>query len=675
MNRSVGKTISMGLLAALLFSAMSCARVDSGAYFGRTVPPDDNILRYVSGSEPESFDPHISSGQPEARIYMALFDGLVEYDPKTLLPIPAIAKSWEISSNVDVLVFKLRDNAKWSDGTPINAHDFVYSFRRGFDAETLSRTASLGYFIRYSEDFNSGHVFVKKDGRFLLEHEVNGTEPHTVTPFGPETEFAAFINGPTRLTLPGDEKERSKLLEKDEKLRTAVDGAEFVPVKAEDIGVEAVDDMTLRLTLRQSAPFFLGLLAHQFFRPVPRHVVEKYGSDWTKPENIVTNGAFKVKHHRPYDELFVIKNENYWDAENVHLDGIKFYPIDENATILNLYKGGAIDAFLNHSVPASWIDEVRQYKDEYLDHPENATAYYSMNMTKPPFDDVRVRRAFQMSVDREALSNYRKVTKPLYDLTPAGIFPDYDKARAKVSEELRIEKKKTPEEWAKYNRFDPAEARRLLGEAGFPVEGSEGNFICPKFPTDSVSLTFNTNENNRMVAEFIQAQWKRHLGITISLKSQEFRTFLKDRNDLQYSGLAQSLWSGDYMDPFTFLGLHYGRQNDGGSGFADKEYDRMLDEANSELDFQKRYEKLARAEAYVMDKLPVVTLSIYATNWLKKPYVKGMYPNPGTLHPWKFVYIEKDPAKWDRNVDNIMAESNPRTAAQLEELKRTMTQN
>src|SRR4028119_1968055 len=121
--------VALVVLSAIL---SGCGSSASSRYWGKTQLPKDNVLRYISGSEPASLDPHISTGQPEARIYMALYDGLVEYHPKTQLPMPAIAKSWEISPNVDELIFHLRDNAKWSDGKPITAKDFVYSFRRGF---------------------------------------------------------------------------------------------------------------------------------------------------------------------------------------------------------------------------------------------------------------------------------------------------------------------------------------------------------------------------------------------------------------------------------------------------------------------------------------------------------------------------------------------------------------
>ena len=805
------------ILSSFLISCQSAAK---SQFWGRTTAPKENVLRYVTGSEPESLDPQIPSGQPEARIFMALYEGLVEYDPKDMQPIPALAERWDTAQNLDEFIFYLRKNAKWSDGTLITAKDFVYSNQRGFKPETVSRTAALGYFIKYAEAYNGKQFFVKRNGEFVLLKDLaeKPGDAEAGAPFGTDTEFRKFIKSPERITLPNDTLKRAQAIEPNPKLKAVftftsaelknapalaakikkgeneltrflganlsadalvcadanactdtakqsladglnkiidtdllflqdwfgqvslpestkkladsitaenkkradanqkideeiaaledqakkaekeklkkklltklsyanrflleqsfpeeIESAALVQVEAKDIGVEAVDDFTVRITLRQPAPFFLGLLAHQFFRLVPQHAVEKHGQDWTRPENIVTNGAFKVKAHYPYNVLIVEKDGNYWDAANVRLDRIEFPAVEEQSTRLNMYKAGEVDALLNHSVPASWIDEIRQYKDEYLDFPENATSYYSFNVRKPPFDNPKVRQAFSAAVNRLTLSQSRKVTKPLYYYTPTGIFPDYDAAMERVGEEIRKEKQISSEDWAKRNDFNPELARKLLTEAGFPVEKAGNGWACPTFPTDKVSLTFNTQESNRQIAEFAQSQWKQNLGITVPLKNMEFKTFLPLRNALQYDGMAQSLWSGDYMDPFTFLGLHYGFPNDGGSGFQDEAYDKMLDEANAELDPQKRNEKLARAEYYALEKMPAMPLTINASNWMKKPYVKGIYPNSGTLHPWKFVYIESDTAKWDKNVGNIMTEIDPQVDAQLKQLKSTMT--
>lgn len=669
----LGYEIFRGLAIVTMIAAMlaGCTTSGGGKYFGKTVPPSENVLRYVSGSEPETLDPQLPDGQPEARIFMALYEGLVEYGPKDQQPIPALAKTWEISPKVDEFIFHLRDNAKWSDGKPITAHDFVFSMRRGFAPETISRTAGLGYFIKYAEAYNGNKVFAKKAGKFITAADLGGNEAQQSASIGPETDFSKFLHSPDRVTLDGDAAKRAKELAANAKLASLVDGAEFVPVKAEDIGVEAIDNHTVRITLRQSAPFFLGLLAHQFFRVVPQHVIEKHKKDWTKPANIVTCGPYRVKEYRPYDALIVEKDSNYWDSANVHLDRIEFYPVEELSTIMNLYKAGSIDAFLNHTVPSSWIGEIRQYKDEYLNFPEAATAYYSMNITKPPFDNVKVRRAFLHGLDREALSNFRKITQPLYRTVPQGLFPDYDRAAESIGERIRVERAIAPDEWSKRYAFDAEKARKLMAEAGFPVQKNGDDYSCPAFPTGDIAITYNTGESNKSIAEFIQAQWKKNLGVTIPLKTMEFKTYLPYFKSLQYDGFAQFLWSADYMDPYTFLSLQYGEENEGGSGFYDPKYDKMLDDANTELDDVKRYEMLARAEEYLMEKLPMIPLTVNATNWMKKPYIKGMYPNPGTLCAWKFVYIERDQDKWDKDVANIMTTPDPKADKQLADLVST----
>jgi ABC-type oligopeptide transport system substrate-binding subunit len=672
----------VALVVLSLFLA-SCTSSANSRYFGLTQPPKDNVLRYVTGSEPESLDPQIGTGQPEARIYMALYDGLVEYHPKTMEPIPAIAESWEIGTDGTEYLFHLRKNAKFSNGEPITAKDFVYTFRRGLSPELASRNGYLAYYIKYAEAYNSDQSFVKDaNGQFLLKKDFAEPDPNkpaeTAAPqqhdtLGGDSEFHRYLDSPERLYVPTDEKERAKVFEKDAKLKAAVESKELVAVKAEDIGVEAVDDYTLRVKLYQPAPFFLGLLAHQFFRVLPQKTIEKFKSDWSEPANIVTSGAFKVSVHKPYDELIVVKDPNYWDAANVKLSGIEFYPLDEQTTMMNLYKAGRVDALYNHTVPGPWNESIRQYKDEYLLHPEVATEFYVINVKKPPMDNLKVRQAFALAIDRVALAEFRRTIKPLNDLTPEGIFPKYEEARKKVYAEKLKENNISQEEWAK-RTFDPEKARRLMTEAGYPVEKNGGGYATPSFPLANVNITYNTAEANKAVAEFVQAQWKQNLGITVPLKNLEFKTYLPLLSKVEYDGFGRRGWVGDYMDPFTFLGLFYTQVNEGATGWWDPKYDKMMNEANNTVDPQKRFEKLAEAEFYVSQQQIIIPLSTAGTSWMKKPYVKGFYPNPGTLHAWKFVYIENDRERWDANVDNIMKEEDPIVQAQLGELLNTQEQ-
>src|SRR5215468_7028051 len=485
------QTIYLVTLALMASATLSCSvAAKNEEFFGKTIPPETNILRYVTGDEPESLDPVVSSGQPEARIYMALYDGLVEYHPKTLFPIPALAERWDINNDSSEYVFHLRHNGRWSNGDPIDSSDFVYSFRRALSPQTASRNAYLGYYIKYAHDFNAGMVFVRdpKTNEYLLAKDYDPNAPpeplsmQAVASGGEfkptaqeaqpdsDSEFHRLMHSPLRLTLPGSEKKRNELLAKNAKLKAAVAGKEFVPVKAEDIGVEAVDKYTVRISLVQPAPFFSGLLAHQLFRLVPRKAIETYGDQWTQPEHIVTCGPFKVKTWKPYDKLVVERDPMYWDAGNVRLDEIQFFPSQDNPTTMNLYKVGEIDAVLNHTVPNAWLDVVRSKKD-YMDGVEAGIDFLQINVTKPPMNDVRVRKAFNYAVDKVAWAKWRKIVKPLTAFTPEGIFQGYPQPKG--------------------DQFDPEKARQLLGEAGYPVtKNPDGSFSCPKFPVKEVEFTF-----------------------------------------------------------------------------------------------------------------------------------------------------------------------------------------
>ena len=638
------------LLATSVLGGISCRVVATpGEFYGSTTPPKQNIFRYVNGDEPESLDPPVSSGQPEARIYMALYEGLVEYHPKSLKAIPALAERWDVNNDSSEFTFHLRRNGRWSNGEPINAHDFVYSIRRGLSPALASKNAYLAYYITYAQAYNEGFVFARdpKTQQFVLEKDIaeaanptapalsqkplNSAEPEYGTIAeqpqpNANTPFHQFMHSPPRLTLPGDEAARNKLIAKDAKLKAVLQDKEFVAIAAEDIGVEAVDDYTVRISLSQPAAYFLGLLAHQLFRVAPRKVIEQFGDRWTDPAHIVTGGPFRVKAWRPYNELVVERDPMYWDAANVGLDEIHFFVSTDNPTSVNLYKVGEADAVLNHTVPNAWLDVVRPKKD-YMDGAEAAIAYITINVTKPPMNDVRVRRAFNLAIDKVNYSKSRKTTKPLSAFTPEGIFVGYPQPKG--------------------DSFDPETARKLLAEAGFPVTKSDGGFECKNFPVAQVEYIFNTNSSNKAMAEFIQAQWKQNLGVTVPLRSMEFKTYMPARTKLEYSGFAIGLWGADYMDPFTFLSIFTTPRGVNGTGWYDPKYVSMLDEANSMLDQQKRYELLAKAEKYLLDAQPIIPMETFAVNWLKKPYVKGMYPNAASLYAWKYVYIERDSSKWD----------------------------
>lgn len=642
----------LAILSFALVSISCSVLATNETYFGKTTPPEGNVLRYVNGPEIESFDPALSSGQPEARVFMALYEGLVEYDPKTLSAIPAIAERWDVNNDSSEFTFYLRKNARWSNGEPITAHDFLYSIRRALAPETLARSAGLAFYIKNAQPYNAGASFVRdpKTNEFLLEKDFSGeTTEGTQTLsqkifVGGEAEYESSVvvndtafhksmHSPARVTIPGSEKARTRLLASNPKLKDALEGKELVKVTGEDLGVEAVDDYTVRISLSQPAPYFTGLLAYQLFRFVPRKVIEKHGEQWTDPNNIVTCGPFKLKSWKPYNEIIVERDPMYWDAGRVRLDEIRFYVSTDHPTTMNMYRVGVADAVFNHSVPNAWLDTVRPKKD-YMDAAEAAITYLLINITQPPMNDLRVRRAFNMSIDKITYSKSKRTTKPLSAFTPEGIFVGYPQPKG--------------------DAFNPELARQLLGEAGFPVtKRPDGSYACEKFPADQVRLMFATHTANKTLSEFMQAQWKQNLGIEVLLDNMEFKTYMSARAKLEYKGFALGIWGADYMDPTTFLNLFATPGGDNGTGWWDKKYADLLEEANHTLDRQKRYELLARAEKYMLDVQPVIPIETPSVNWVKKPYVKGLYPNPASLFAWKFVYIERDQSKWDSGTPSL----------------------
>jgi ABC-type oligopeptide transport system substrate-binding subunit len=595
--RAAGAGVALAL-AGLALTACGTG-TGTGEYFGQVEPPEGQTLRYVSGGEPESLDPQIGTGQPESRIYAALFEGLTDYHPETGEVVPGLAERWDVSDGNTTFVFHLRP-ARWSDGTPITAHDFVYTIRRGLSPALAARNAYLAYDIVNAQAYNEGALFVRDPASGTLV-----TRPGTSAP----------------LTVPADEEERTDAAGPE--LGALLRDKALIPVRAEDVAVEALDERTVRVRTRTSVPYLPALMAHQYFRLVPRQAIEVHGDAWTKPGNLVASSAFTLAAWRPYDRIVVVRNPQYWDAGRVALDRITFYALEEQTTMMNLYKAGELDATYNHTVPISWHESVRGFRD-YMNAPEAANEYYQFNLTHPPMDDRRVRRAFNMAVDKEAFARFKRTARALTAFVPEGVFPGYPSPRGEG--------------------FDVEAARALLAEAGYR-DGS-GRYDPSRFPADRVELAYNTSENNRQSAEFMQAQWRQNLGITVPLRNMEFRTFLGVRNRREYRGIARAGWVGDYMDPYTFLDIFSTPDGNNGTGWFEPRYLEMLRNANREPEQARRYEMLARAEAYLLEAQPVLPLLTQETNWLKKPYVKGMYANPITIHPWKYVYIEHDRSRW-----------------------------
>lgn len=381
------------------------------------------------------------------------------------------------------------------------------------------------------------------------------------------------------------------------------------------VGAKAIDEGTLEITLNHSTPYFLSLLNHYTWFPVPLETIKKHGpidergNRWTRPENFVGNGPFKLKEWRMNDVLIVEKNPTYWDADTVRLNEIRFYPIDSEDTDERGFRAGQTHNVYN--LPQSKIDPYKQEHPDLLRiEPYAGTYFYRINVTKPPLNDVRVRKALSIAIDREAL--VENVTRggqiPGTFYTPPDI-AGYT-TRARVSSDLE-------------------EAKRLFADAGYP-DGKD-------FP--SIEILYNTNEGHRNIAEAIQEMWRKNLNIQATLVNQEWKVYLDAQRNLAYD-VSRAGWIGDYVDPNSFLDMwtSYSQQNQ--TGWSDPEYDRLIDEAGKTTDSEARLEIFQKAEALLLDAMPIIPIYIYTRVYALQPSVKGWYPTILDHHPYKHIYLE-----------------------------------
>ena len=376
----------------------------------------------------------------------------------------------------------------------------------------------------------------------------------------------------------------------------------------EAVKIRAIDDYTFQFDLVGPLPYVLGALAHYSFGIAPLHAIEKHGADWTKPENFVSNGPFIVEKWEPQSKLTCIPNPKYWDKDAVSLAKVTYLPIDDENTAHNVYLNGEAD--WNTSVPIDQIENA-ELRDDFQVGPYLGTYYYTINVKEKPFDDVRVRKALSMAMDREALVT--KVTKA-GEIATGNMVPDM----------------------AGYTvingaRKNIAEAQKLLAEAGYP--GGKG---FPEF-----TVLYNTNENHKKIAEYIQSQWAENLGVSIKLMNQEWKTYLASRRQHQFQ-VARAGWIGDYQDPNTFLDMFMTGGAMNGGQYANAEFDALVKKAATMADGKARMDTLRKAEQIFIEQDQGV-IPIY--HYVSKGMIDlnkwgGWHWNVMDYHPMKDVYMK-----------------------------------
>ena len=378
------------------------------------------------------------------------------------------------------------------------------------------------------------------------------------------------------------------------------------------VGVKAPDPKTLVVTLEHPVPYFLSITSFDTLMPVNKHCVETYGPNWIKPENIVVNGPFKLVEWRMRERIVLEKNPLYWDKDNVKLNRIVALPVENTNTNFNLYITGVAQWTDSNGIPLNIVDKIRKRPDSHI-APYLGTYFIRINVTKPPLNDVRIRKALAMSIDKKEITD--KVMKagqiPADHFVPPG-----------------LKGYKSP----KGIHFNPAKAKQLLKEAGYP-DGK--NF--PK-----ITYLYNTFEAHRDIAEVLQEQWHKYLGIKVEILNQEWKVYLNSMNKLDYD-LCRSAWIGDYPDPNTFLDMFITNGGNNNTGWSNKEYDFLIHQASLERDPEKRMQLFYQAEKILIeDELPIIPLYFYVSHHLKHPCVRGIYQNILDKLMLKFVWIDKN---------------------------------
>ncbi|EIS7447696.1 oligopeptide ABC transporter substrate-binding protein OppA [Citrobacter sp. FDAARGOS_156] len=514
--------VAAGILTALIAGNVATAAVVPA---GVQLAEKQTLVRN-NGSEVQSLDPHKIEGVPESNISRDLFEGLLisDVDGK---PSPGVADKWE-NKDFKVWTFHLRKDAKWSDGTPVTAQDFVYSWQRLANPNTASPYAS---YLQY------GHIV-------NIDDIIAGKKPVT------------------------------------------------------DLGVKAIDDHTFEVTLSEPVPYFYKLLVHSSLSPVPKAVVEKFGEKWTQPANIVSNGSYKLKDWVVNERIVLERNTHYWDNAKTIINQVTYLPISSEVTDVNRYRSGEIDMTYNN-MPIELFQKLKkEIPNEVHVDPYLCTYYYEINNQKAPFNDVRVRTALKLALDRDIIVNKVKNQGdlPAYSFTP----PYTDGAKLVEPEWFK---------WSQEKRNE--EAKKLLAEAGFTAEKPL-----------TFDLLYNTSDLHKKLAIAAASIWKKNLGANVKLENQEWKTFLDTRHQGNYD-VSRAGWCADYNEPTSFLNMVLSDSSNNTVHYKSPAFDKLIADTLKATDDDQRSELYSQAEQLLDKDSAIVPVFYYVNARLVKPWVGG----------------------------------------------------
>ena len=543
-------------LSAAPLALAGCGRQEQ--YFGNATPPSGQTLIYEIGAEPGGLDPATALGGSESYVWPALFEGPVSADPVTLEPRAGLATHYEFDASLTELTFYLRGHrnprgkrlpggtisagARWSDGWPVTADDFVFAWRRVVDPALGAENGASLYSVANGRDISEGKA------------------------------------------------------------------------RPETLGISAADELTVRVTLQAPAAHFLRVATTQALAAAPRHTIQAFGSSWTTPRRMASSGPFFLHEWKPYERIVLRRNPQYYDAARVRLQEIVFLPVTDGATSVNLYRTGGAYAMHGRAVPPLWIPALRGRRD-FHSTPAYRNMFYAFNTTRPPFDNVLVRYAFQMATDKHEIIRFldAKQTAARTLIPPFGGYTGVETLPVQAGGRT----------WDVLSH-DVKATRGLMRLAG--AERLE------------FDLTYPARTRSKEMAEIIQRQWLTNLGAHVILVTMDWNVWGQTIHSGKYRGVIEGGFNGDYADPGGFLDGFNGR--DDGSGWVDPEFRRLADRANAESEPSARMQKVAQCEAHLLRAMPLLPLFFDTNSYLQKPYVAGMTPNVLDIPEFREIWID-----------------------------------
>ena len=568
---------------------------------------------FINRGETKTLDLNRISWAQDIRTAYILWEGLYTIDPvRTLQPVLGAAGKVDLSEDKTVYTFHLRPEAKWTNGDNLTADGFVFSWRRML--EEPGDYTYLFYYIRGAEEYEKAfQAYLGENAKFLKAHPAYRD---ALAAYNAELKKADW--DPGKVTTPRP---------------TPPPGSNPpTPPDFKTVGIEALDNKTLRVTLKHPVPYFPDITAFppafplhepsmRKFRQIdPNSGATSYDREFTRPPNLVSNGPFRMHAWAFKRRIRFEKSEHYWDRDRVRSNTIDQVSCEEPMSQFLMFHNGSVDWVADIAVaPEVAADLKEENRPELNSGPGFGTYFYSINCqpTLPggrpnPFADVRVRQALSMAIDkRPIVDNVTRLGEPVTsNYIPVGVFQGYQ----------------SPEGLP----YDVKRAQQLMAEAGYP-----GGKNWPR-----IRLLYNTGAHHAEVAQIVRRQWLENLGIDLELEGVEIKIFGERLHNKDYD-IARASWIGDYMDPSTFTDKYLTGGGNNDSGWSNKDYDRLCAEAAVAPDQQARLKKLHEAEKILLDEQPIIPMYHYVNADLRRENVHGIKENPRNNVNFRDVYVEK----------------------------------